>query len=80
MVAQLRRAIGGAKNVKLQCDECGAVFASKYSLRDHLMSRHSGEQRPFGCDWCSRRFALVVDVSRHVRRVHASRLRQLQQQ
>ncbi|XP_075449812.1 histone H4 transcription factor-like isoform X2 [Ascaphus truei] len=50
---------------RAQCPHCGVISATQSSLKTHVKYRHS-EERPFPCDFCSRRFKDPYDLQKHV--------------
>lgn len=60
---------GVAANV-LRCEECGQEgFATKYTLRDHIRSRHS-DDRPYACEYCPARFPTAMSRLGHRKDKH----------
>ncbi|ANB11692.1 hypothetical protein AWJ20_4513 [Sugiyamaella lignohabitans] len=54
---------------KFCCTHCDRVYTHGKHLRRHML-RHTGE-RPYGCDWCPRRFTRADIRKRHVLKCRA---------
>lgn len=73
-----RKGVGGRPSVAdLTCPECGHVTPSKDALRSHARSSHDkslaelkGDELPFECPDCSRRFENAQGVAAHRRSAH----------
>ena len=50
------------------CNICNKDFASPYNVRRHQLT-HS-DDRPYGCEYCSKSFKEKSSLSKHVKRVH----------
>lgn len=50
------------KEQKFECNVCESLFATKYTLRDH-MNTHTGKK--FICDMCGRGFSSTKHLKRH---------------
>ncbi|XP_060659873.1 zinc finger protein 431-like [Drosophila nasuta] len=49
------------------CSECDKLFRCPMALKKH-MYKHTGEEKPFGCDICKRRFAASTELRDHLLR------------
>lgn len=56
------------RNPGYRCGVCEKMCKNSYKLNEHMRT-HSGE-RPFGCAFCTWRFATKSNLKRHVRLVH----------
>ncbi|EDW00375.1 transcription factor grauzone [Drosophila grimshawi] len=54
-----------------QCVTCGARFAKKFLLTMHIKG-HKGPERPEACDSCIKTFRSKLELTAHVKRMHAS--------
>ena len=53
------------------CSICQAILKTKKNLRDHLKRHNNKEDRPFGCQNCSKRFVTKTELARH-ERIHSN--------
>lgn len=56
------------RNPGYRCGVCEKLCENSYKLNEHMRT-HSGE-RPFGCAFCTWRFATKSNLKRHARLVH----------
>lgn len=49
-----------------ECGECGKIFAKKVSLRNHIISCHTpDDKKSFLCENCGNRFASKLSLNKH---------------
>ena len=49
----------------LQCEICGKEgFINSVTLQNHVRTKHSVD-RPFGCEYCSAKYATAMSLSGH---------------
>lgn len=56
---------GNNRKAKYQCDQCGKVFKTRYTLTIHLKMPIHTKSRPFVCSVCGKGFRLSSTLCRH---------------
>ena len=62
------------QNKKYPCTQCDRVFKHYISLNDHVL-RHHEKRLDFKCEYCGKDFTSLVEVNRHVRVTHNSKVK-----
>ena len=74
-----RRAVHERRGVRrMECGQCGRVYASKYGLKEHTLHTHAGVKRTprqvevgsWACGLCPKVFRQKSYLDKHVRRTH----------
>ena len=52
------------------CEQCGNLFKRNSELNRHLKEKHSEQRRTFTCSFCQRPFARILNLKRHLCKVH----------
>ena len=74
-----RRAVHEKRGVRrMECGQCGRVYASKYGLKEHTLHTHAGVKRTprqvevgsWACGLCPKVFRQKSYLDKHVRRTH----------
>jgi PR domain zinc finger protein 5 len=55
------------KHAEAFCDLCQLNFASKYSLKAHIKSKHDENPKNFACSFCEKAFATKGQLTVHLR-------------
>lgn len=55
---------------KKQCHICHKVLSGPFSLKEHVSVIHFDQRAKFECPHCSKRFAHLSNMNRHIRLVH----------
>ena len=62
------------QNKTYPCTQCDRVFMKDISLNDHVL-RHHEKRLDFKCEYCGKDFTSLVEVNRHVRVTHNSKVK-----
>ena len=61
------------QNKTYPCTQCDRVFMKDISLNDHVL-RHHEKRLDFKCEYCGKDWPSLVEVNRHIRITHNSKV------
>ena len=62
------------QNKTYPCSQCDRVFKQYISLNDHVL-RHHEKRLDFKCEYCGKDWPSLVEVNRHIRVTHNSKVK-----